>query len=187
MAHQRSGRKRRLATLRSTPHLTGALLIMSAVLLPAFLTGCDEAPGHGWFALPDESDAARPLAELRAAAGEAIMVRVELPDGYIPAEFMQRATLRIGEHERTDELFAPEATSFSFTLPVRVIEDGRRTGEDSAAARLELVLGFCEPEAKNVCYVDMSEIPVSLTDTADLTDTDATGVQTVIYRPEDPR
>ena len=174
MAHQRSDRKRGLASLSALAlALRQRLLLAIAVVLAGSVVGgCSQASGPGWYALSDARGEPEPVTELALRDGEAITVRVELPAGYIPAEFLQRATLRAGGEEQTSEQFAPESSSFSF----RLNPDSGPAGE----ASLALVLGFCEPEDKDVCYVDMNEIPVRFTDTAQ-------GAVTVLYRPETPQ
>lgn len=175
MAHQRSDRKCGLAPLSTLARPHRLLLAIAAVLAATILGGCSQAPGPGWFAVSEARGEPEPVTELTLRDGEAITVRVELPAGYIPAEFLQRATMRRGGEEQTREQFAPESSSFSFRLT-----PAGGPGGPGGEASLTLVLGFCEPAAKDVCYVDMSEIPVRFTDTGP-------GAATVLYRPETPQ
>lgn len=166
MAHERSRRKRRLARLS-----TAALL----ALLTAFaLAGCTDAPRVGWSrsgsARPD-GDA--PVTELEGA-WTAIAVSVELPPGYEAADdFVQRATLRFADGQRVD---TQSGLDRAFRL-----QPPQAGGE----AELELMLGFCESDVKEICYVDVTTLPLRAR--ADGAREPDANVATLIYRPEAPK
>ena len=166
MAHERSRRKRRLARLS-----------VVAALAALVLAGCAETPTAGW------SDPQRsPIDAIELApASTVITVSVELPPGYEPAdEFVQRATLRSGAEERID---VQSGLDRAFQLSPA---DGTEEGE------IELILGFCESDVKEICYVDTTTLPVRLVDwdgagTNEPPGRAAGDAGAVVYRPEAPK
>lgn len=161
MAHERFRRKRRLARLSTT-----ALL---ALLIAVALAGCTGAPRIGWV----RPGGGAAVTELEGA-WTAITVSVELPPGYEAADdFVQRATLRTASGEQTD---TQSGLDRAFRL-----QPPQAGGE----AELELMLGFCESDVKEICYVDVTTLPLRLrADGARESDAD---VATLVYRPEAPK
>lgn len=156
MAQNRSGGKRRLATL-----ITISILIASC--------GQETEPGYGWFA----PEAVETLSV--APGAESILLRVELPSGHVPADdFVQRATLVVGSGPGTVTEFDIEER---LEIPISPVTwQNREIG-------LELMLGFCEYDVKEVCYIDTPRISVNLlTDSEEQSSPDLT----IIYRPEPP-
>ena len=171
MAHERSRRKRRLARLSTT-----ALL---ALLTAVALAGCTGAPRIGWslaggsLAGSSRPDGGAALTELEGA-WTTITVSVELPPGYEAADdFVQRATLRFPDGQQVD---TQNGLDRAFRL-----QPPQAGGE----AELELMLGFCESDVKEICYVDVTTLPLRLrADGAREPDAD---VATLVYRPEAPK
>lgn len=132
------------------------------------VTGCGQTVrATGWTAR-DGSTAVSRLELARISA--AITVGIELPPGYEAAEdFIQRATLRLPDGEQTDTQSGLDR-AFRLELPA----GGANTGE------LEVMLGFCESDRKEVCYVDTATLPVSRREAAGDT-------ETLVYRPEPPK
>ncbi len=162
MALQRSRRKRRLARLRAA-----ALLATLAALAGLALTGCTDTRTNGWS--DPESGARVSSFDLDAATGT-ISVNVELPPGYEAADdFVQRATLRSSDGERTD---SQSGLDRAFRL--------ERPSDDASDVTLELVLGFCKSDVKEICYVDTPTL--ALRWRADRASQAAT--RTLVYRPE---
>ena len=158
MALERSRRKRRLARLS-----TAALL---AALAGLALTGCTDTRTLGWS--DPESGARVSSLELDAGTG-AISVNVELPPGYEAADdFVQRATLRSADGEHTD---TQSGLDRAFRL--------ERPSAGAPAATIELMLGFCKSDVKEVCYVDTATLPVQ--------PGGDTGAAALVYAPEAPR
>lgn len=170
MAHERTHSQRRFAAVDRR------LVIVLAALASVGLGACSPSEPTGWLA-PD------PVERLVVPAGSTeLAVEVRLPAGFEAAdEFTQRATLRIGETTLTVER-ADLAEAFRVNLPGDA-EWG------SSEATLEVMLGFCEPTAREICYIDVGVItvehaPVSPRGAAD---EGRDGVPySVIYRPESP-
>jgi len=157
MAQNRSGGKRRLATL-----ITIIVLVSSC--------GQETDSRYGWFA----PEAVETISV--APDAESIVLRVELPSGYVGADdFVQRATLVLGPQTRT-------VTEFDLddSLEIPISPKTWHNGE----VGLELTLGFCAYDVKEVCYIDTPRISVNLQ-----TDPDerlSSGI-TIMYRPEPPK
>lgn len=174
MAHQRSRRKRRLARL-SARALVAAV---AAALAGLAIAGCTETRTLGW---TDAASGTRVSSlELPAASG-AITVGVELPPGYEAAEeFVQRATVRWGDGERTH-------TQSGLDRAFRLDPPPGGEGE------IELMIGFCESDVKEVCYVDTATLPVRLRATeppdgeAAADDDAPEAAAALVYAPEAPR
>jgi hypothetical protein len=160
MAHQRSRRKRRPAQL-----------ITSVAVLALTLGSCGAASGGtGWFA----TDGGEPLASIAFGPGvREVVVSVELPPGYEAAEeFAQRMTISAGDEAQTD-VQSGLARAFRLPLP-------SDAGGDTA---VELLLGFCEADVKEVCYVDTASLAI-VEGAATHIDTPTV---TLTYRPEEPK
>lgn len=109
---------------------------------------------------------------MRPGAGE-LLVTVELPPGYEAAEeFTQRATLSAGESIATDTQHAL-ARPFRLAVPTH-------GGED---ARLELMIGFCRSDVKEICYLDTPTLRLSVGTPPSPRDASLD----LVYRPEEPR
>ena len=161
MAQKRYVGKRRLTPLT----ISLALLALATTIL----SGCNSSRETGWFA-PDSIT----TITVGRNAGE-IRVEVELPEGYEPAEeFVQRASLRSGDVVQTD---AQTMLERPFTL--RLDAPGAQAPPELS---LELLIGFCEPEEKDVCYIDTSSIAVVRSE-----DSASTRATTITYRPERPQ
>ncbi len=161
MAQNRSGGKRRLA-----PLITVGILI--AILIAS--CGHEAENRYGWFA----PDAVETL-EVPADASS-IVLRVELPPGYVAADdFVQRATVVVGPETRT-------VTGFELDEPLEIpISPATWHNRDVG---LELMLGFCEYDVKEVCYIDTPRLSVNLL--PDLEERPSSDV-TIVYRPEPPQ
>jgi len=125
---------------------------------------------YGWFA-PDEVEtlAVGPNAS-------SIVLRVELPRGYIAADdFVQRATLLIGPEARSVTEFELDAP-----LEIPIAPATWHNGE----VDLALMLGFCEYDVKEVCYIDTPRLSVNLL--PELDETSSPDIS-IIYRPEPPQ
>lgn len=134
--------------------------------------GCGDTATTGW----SDPNGATLASGLELDAGSpAISVAIELPPGYEPAdEFVQRATLRSSHGEQTD---TQSGLDRAFRL--------EPASED--AYELELILGFCESDVKEVCYVDTATLAVVVRAAADDEAPRSTAVRSIVYRPEAPK
>ncbi|MFW5689257.1 MAG: hypothetical protein ACOC1U_06780 [Spirochaetota bacterium] len=165
MAYERPRGQRGLASL------TGILLL---VLLSA--AGCSTDAPAGWFA----PDGARAVSTLELRPGDELAVRVELPRGYVAAELVQRASLQVGATVVTGEAVVTDERTFVLELAPP------KSSLEPEEGVLDLVLGFCEPEAKELCFFDMPSLPVRIVNGANADETDV-GLPILIYRPEAPQ
>lgn len=193
MAPERPRRERRLAALNS------ALRFVAAIAVPtlAAVTSCaPAAPQTGW--LDASGPSAEPVDEISLHPGSELTVLVELPSGYVPAELVQRAVLTVGDLVQADEQSPAAATaaagdSIDFVLRYagQAVPGEPATAPTNGAARtshgtLKLFLGFCEPDAKEICYFDLPSLPVRDTGTPDAAG-QGVGPMHLIYRPEAPQ
>lgn len=167
MAHERTSSQRRLVTV--------SRLILIAALATSALLACAPDEPTGWLA-PE------PVGRLVVPAGtRKLEIEVRLPAGFEAAEdFAQRATLRLGPTERMAER-TDLSEPFTIDLP---------SGDSwpDGPSTLELMLGFCEPAAKEICYIDIGSIVVEPARDGTPAPSAAGGGDAfvVIYRPESP-
>ncbi|MFW6313464.1 MAG: hypothetical protein ACOC2N_06235 [Spirochaetota bacterium] len=159
MAQNRSGGKRRLAAL-----ITISILIVSC--------GQEAESQHGWFA-PDAVETLSVAPHRRS-----ILLRVELPRGYVAAEdFVQRATLVVCTEART-------VVEFELYEPLEISIDPATWQNEEIG--LELMLGYCEYDVREVCYIDTPRLNINL-QAEDEARSSSSSQVTIMYRPEPPQ
>ena len=106
---------------------------------------------------------------------ETITLQIELDDGYAAAEeFTQRVSLRTSDQEQQIEQ-ADFATPFAFNLE-----------PSFAAGTLELVIGFCNVQTKEICFVANETLEL-VASSGEAPPQETTRELLLRYRPEPPR